>query len=153
MQWHTGATLWGWGNRFTSQLDFNDIDNMTSFDELHSFCFYKMFCDIVFVLRLWNRLLTYWVKWCCPNRGNDSNTYMNGLKRTNFYSQTLQHFVIMSFHCYSLYITDPIKTDEGTCCRMRKELKKSLSGSPTKLLKLRMKIVEIKKGARKRRKN
>lgn len=23
MQWHTGDTLWGWENRFTSQLDFN----------------------------------------------------------------------------------------------------------------------------------
>ena len=73
---------------------------------------------------------------------------------TNIYSQISQHFVIiMSFHLSNLLITDPIKTDEGTCCRMRKDLKKSLSGSLKKLLRLRMKIVEIKKSARKRRKN
>ena len=36
VQWHTGATLWGWENRFTSQLDFNTINSKSH--ELHRLC-------------------------------------------------------------------------------------------------------------------
>ena len=45
---------------------------------------------------------------------------------------------MMPFHLCSLFITDPIKTDKGSCLGVKKELEKSATGSLTK----RMKSVE-----------
>ena len=54
---------------------------------------------------------------------------------------------MMPFHLCSLFITDPIKTDKGSCLGVKKELEKSATGSLTK----QMKSVENKTSARRKR--